>query len=159
MSDAKPKLKKPSFIARMKNRGREAKALGQVLVNEPKAFPSALLRLLRRSLRTIWDARGGGLYACGFVVTFVFLEIRMFVLDIFTADSVSGFFSDQVSEMLFKYLGESIQNTVQAFIWPVHVIDIQPPWGIGALIVMYFVFPVLIKDSLEKWLFDESADG
>jgi len=156
MNDAKPKPKKPSFTTRMKNRGREAKALGQVLADEPRSFPAALVGLFRRSLRTVWDARGGGLYACGFVLTFVYLEIRMFVLDIFAAESVGDFFTSQVSEMLFKYLGQSIENTVQAFIWPVHVIDIQPPWGVGVLVALYFVFPSFIKGPLEKWLFDDA---
>ena len=158
MSDAKPKLKKPSFVARMKNRGREAIALGHILVNEPKSFPAALLRLVRRSLRTVWDARGGGLYACGFVVTFVFLEIKMFVLDIFNAESVSGFFSDQASEMLFKYLGQSIENTVSAFIWPVFVIQLDGTWGIAILVGLYVLFPKFIKKPLEHWLFDDDAD-
>jgi hypothetical protein len=142
----------------MKNRGREAKALGQVLAEEPKSFPSALLRLIRRSLRTVWDARGGGLYACGFVLTFVYLEIRMFLLDIFAAESVGDFFTGQMSELLFKYVGQSIENTVQAFIWPVHVINIQPPWGVGVLAALYFTFPLFIKKPLEKWLFDDDAN-
>lgn len=141
----------------MKNRGREAKALGQVLADEPRSFPSALLRLIRRSLRTVWDARGGGLYACGFVLTFVYLEIRMFLVDIFAAESVGDYFTGQASELLFKYVGESIQNTVQAFIWPVHVIDIQPPWGMGVLIALYFLFPLYIKEPLERWLFEDDA--
>ncbi len=146
-------------MSRMKNRGREAKALGTVLAKEPKSFPAALLRLIKRSLRTVWDARGGGLYACGFVLTFVYLEIRMFILDIFAAESVGDFFTSQFSEMLFKYLGQSIANTVQAFIWPVHAIDIQPPWGIGALVALYFVFPMFVKERLEKWLFEDTVEN
>jgi len=146
-------------MTRMKNRGREAKALGQILADEPKLFPAALLRLIRRSLRTVWDARGGGLYACGFVITFVYLEIRMFILDIFQAESVGDFFASQVSEMFFKYLGQSIENTVQAFIWPVHVIDMQPPWGLGVLAALYFLFPKFIKAPLERWLFDDADEG
>jgi len=143
----------------MKNRGREAKALGTVLANEPKLFPAALLRLIRRSLRTIWDARGGGLYACGFVITFVFLEIRMFVLDIFQAESVGDFFTSQVSEMLFKYLGQSIENTISAFMWPVYIIEINPAWGLGILAGLYFLFPMFVKAPLERWLFDDAAEG
>ncbi len=159
MSDAKSKRKKPSFTTRMKNRGREAKALGQVLADEPKSFPSALLRLVRRSLRTVWDARGGGLYACGFVLTFIYLEIRMFFVDIFAAESVGDFFTGQLSELLFKYVGQSIENTVHAFIWPVHVIRFQSPWGLGVLAALYLLFPVFIKEPLEEWLFEDAVEN
>lgn len=146
-------------MTRMKNRGREAKALGRVLSNEPRSFPSALLGLVRRSLRTVWDARGGGLYACGFVVTFVFLEIKMFVSDIFTADSVSGFFTEQASGMLFKYMGESIENTISAFMWPVYIIEINAVWGGGILAAMFVLFPRFIKEPLERWLFHDEVES
>jgi len=143
----------------MVNRGREAKALGNVLANEPKSFPSALLKLIKRSLRTVWDARGGGLYACGFVITFILLEIKMFVLDIFAAESVSSFFTGQASELLFKYIGQSLQNTISAFMWPVYVIEIQPPWGLGVLVGMFILFPMFLKEPLERWLFHDAEEG
>ncbi|MGI9203440.1 MAG: hypothetical protein ACR2Q3_05500 [Woeseiaceae bacterium] len=155
MSDAKSKKKKPSFFARMANRGRELKALGQVLANDPRSFPAGLLKLIKRSLRTVWDARGGGLYACGFLVTFVFLEIRMFFVDIYEAESVSGYFSSQMSELLFKYIGESFQNTISAFMWPVYVVEINPTWGAIILAGLFIVFPKFIKGPLEGWLFDD----
>lgn len=159
MSDAKPeKKKKPSFLSRMANRGRELKSLGKVLADEPRSFPSELLKLIKRSLRTVWDARGGGLYACGFVVTFVYLEVRMFFLDIFAAESVSGFFAEQASELVFKYIGQSLQNTISAFMWPVRVIEIQPPWGVGILVGMFVLFSAVIKKPLEGWLFNDAEE-
>lgn len=155
MSDAKKKnkKKKDSFAVRMKRRGREFMSLGRILVNEPKRFPRALLNVLRRSFRTVWDARGGGLYACGYVLTFLWLEIRMLVEDILSAESISGFFGEQVFEMFFRFLGESLQNMIAAFMWPVFVIQISPPWGLGILVTMFVVFPRWIKQPLEHWLF------
>lgn len=142
----------------MANRGRELKALGQVLVNDPRSFPADLLKLIKRSLRTIWDARGGGLYACGFIVTFVYLEIRMFFVDIYEAESVSGYFSSQATELLFKYIGESFQNTISAFMWPVHIIELDSTWGVLILAALFVVFPKFFKEPLERWLFhDEGA--
>ncbi len=155
MSDAKAKKKKPSFLARMANRGREAKALGKVLADDPRSFPSEVLKLIRHSLRAVWDARGGGLYACGFVITFVFLEIRMFVVEIVTAESVGSYFSGQVSELLFKYIGESFQNTISAFIWPVYIIEMNPAWGAAILAAMFVLFPRFLKEPLERWLFHD----
>jgi hypothetical protein len=159
MSDAKPKKSKPSFLQRMANRGREAKALGKVLANEPRTFPRELLKLIKRSLRTIWDARGGGLYACGFLVTFVFLEIRMFFVDIYEADSVSGYFSSQMSDILFKYIGESFQNTISAFIWPVYIVELNPAWGGAILAAMFILFPRTLKRPLERWLFNDAENA
>ena len=159
MSDAKSKKrKKPPFLTRMANRGRELKSLGKVLADEPRSFPSELLKLIKRSLRTVWDARGGGLYACGFVVTFVYLEIRMVILDIFAAESVSGFFTEQASELVFKYIGQSLQNTISAFMWPVYVIEFQSPWGVGILVAMFVLFPMFVKEPLEHWLFHDDPE-
>lgn len=163
MPDAKKKnknkKKKDSFAVRMKRRGREFKNLGQTLASEPKAFPGALLKVLRRSLRTVWDARGGGLYACGYVLTFIWLEIWMFVDDILSAESISAFFGEQIFEIFFRYLGESLQNMIAAFMWPVYIIEISPTWGVGFLVAFYFIFTRLIKKPLEAWLFhDDDAE-
>ena len=159
MPGAKKKPKKDSFVVRMKKRGREFKNLGQILASEPKRFPRALLNVIRRSIRTLWDARGGGCYAFGFVVTFVWLEIRMILDDIFEATSIGDFFGEQLLEMLFRYIGESFQNTIKAFIWPVYVIEVSPTWGVGILVGSYFVFTRLIKKPLEAWLFHDNESG
>jgi hypothetical protein len=155
MSDAKEKRKKDSFVVRMRRRGREIKNLGQILANEPGRFPSALLNVFRRAFRTVWDARGGGLYACGYVLTFVWLELKMFVDDILSAESISGYFGEQIFEIFFRYLGESLRNMISAFMWPVQVIEISPPWGIGILVGMFVVFARWIKEPLANWLFHE----
>jgi hypothetical protein len=157
MPDAKRKPKKDSFVVRMKRRGREFMSLGQILANEPKKFPRALLHVIRRSFRTVWDARGGGLYACGYVLTFIWLEISMFVSDILSAESISGFFGEQIFELLFRYVGESLQNMIAAFMWPLFVIRISPPWGLGAFVIISLVFGRWIKQPLEHWLFHDDA--
>jgi hypothetical protein len=149
---ARKRAAKPSFSQRMKNRGAEAMNLGNTLVREPRAFPHVALDMARKSFRTIWKARGGGFYACGFVITFVFLEIRMFVNEIVGAESVGEFFSEQIFEMLFKFLGESIQNTVYAFIWPVRFFEYRQPWGLLTLGVMYLVFAYILKKPMERTL-------
>lgn len=152
---ARLKANKPSFSVRMQNRGRELLGLGEILLQRPKEFPRALLDLLRRSFRTVWDVRGGGLYACGFAVTFVWLEVSMFVADIVAAEGIGDLFGDGIVGMIVGYFVESITNTVQALIWPVHIIDMAPPYGIIALGILYFVFPRYLKAPLEQWLFDD----
>ena len=83
----------------------------------------------------------------------------MFVGDILSAESIGALFGEQIFEMLFRFLGESLQNMIQAFMWPVFVIQISDKWGIAILVVMYLVFNKLIKARLERWLFhdDEPA--
>ena len=139
----------------MANRGREFVALGKVLVNEPRNFPSSVLTLLRKSLRTVWDARGGGLYACGFVITFVWLEISLFLSEIAESSGIGDFFGEQLIELLLRFTFESLGNTIQAFIWPVRVIEIAPPWGAIVLGLMFFIFPRYLKHRLERILFDD----
>ncbi len=155
MPDAKKKRKKDSFVVRMKRRGREVKSLGQTLLNEPKRFPRALLNVIRRSLRTVWDARGGGMYACGFVVTFVYLEVTTLVSEILSSNGVVEFFTEQLLEIVFRFVGESLGNMIQAFIWPVEIITYSPPWGIAILAAMYLLFTYLIKEPLAQWLFHD----
>jgi hypothetical protein len=154
MPDARKKRKKESFMDRMRRRSRETVDLTGTLVHEPRSFPRKLLAAVRRSLRIVWHTRGGGFYATGFVLTFAWLELRMLVNDIVEAESVSDFFGEQLFEMLFRYLGESFQNTIQAIIWPVHVITISE-YGIFLLIAVYLAFTYGLQARIERWLFDD----
>lgn len=157
MPDAAKKPKKDSFAVRMKKRGREFANLGQILAHEPKQFPAALLRLVRKSSRAIWDLRGGGLYACGYLVTFVWLEITTFIGEIVEAESIAAFFGAQIFEMIFRFLGESLKNMVVAFMWPVFVVSFAPPWGAIALGLAFASFDRLFRKRIEKWLFHDAA--
>jgi hypothetical protein len=139
----------------MAARGREAQRLGLTLRDEPKALPGEILELVRRAVRRLWDARGGGFYACGFVVTFVWLEISMLLEDVVEAEGVADFLTEQVWEMLFRYFSESFVNGFLALIWPVYVIEFRPPWGFALLLGLYLVFAGFLKAPLEAWLFDD----
>lgn len=152
----KKKEKKPSMRQRFAARGREARRLGRVARDEPSSLPSEFLRLLKRWFRRVWDARGGGLYACGFVLVFLYLEVKMFFVDIFEAESVGGYFTEQAMEIVFKYVGESFANTIAAFLWPVTLLQFRPPVGLILLIAMFAAFPKFLKRPLERWLFDEA---
>ena len=141
----------------MAARGREAQRLGLTLRDEPKALPGEILELVRRAVRRLWDARGGGFYACGFVVTFLWLEITMLMEDVVEAEGVGDFLTEQLWEMLFRYFSESFVNGFLALIWPVYVIEFRPPWGFALLLGMYLVFAGLLKAPLEGWLFDDET--
>ena len=100
-------------------------------------------------------ARGGGLYACGFVLTFLWLEVSTLADEIADADSVSSFFTEQLFEFVLRFSVQSIQNTVQAFLWPVPIIQWSPLWGGAILGATYLLFSRFIKGPLTAWLFGD----
>jgi hypothetical protein len=146
---------KPSYIKKLGNRAKVVGSLSETLVREPKAFPKKTAHAMRPWFRKVWKARGGGLYACGFVVTFVYLEVTMLVGEILSSNGVVEFFTEQLLEIVFRFVGESLRNMIQAFIWPVEIITYSPPWGIAMLAAMYLFFTYLIKEPLEQWLFHD----
>lgn len=141
----------------MTDRARESADLGRVLMTEPRSFPAALSIVIRRWIRKVWDARGGGLYACGFVVAFVWLEFTTLVDEFSASAGMAGFFSGQLIQFLLRFTVDSIINTVNALIWPVRVIGFSPPWGFVILGVMYVVFTYVLKGPLERWLFHDAG--
>ena len=43
--------------------------------------------ILKRWLRSLWNARGGGLYACGYLVTFLWLEVKTIAGELLASES------------------------------------------------------------------------
>jgi len=154
-ADEKRQPDKPSYIKKLGNRAKVVGSLSETLVKEPKAFPKKTAHAMRPWFRRVWKARGGGLYACGFVLTFVYLEASMLIGEIMAATGFVDFFTEQLVELPLRFLGESFKNMIQAFIWPVEIITYSPPWGIAILAAMYLLFTYLIKEPLEQWLFDD----
>ncbi len=146
---------KPSRFQKMGNRVRNVGLLGHTLVKEPKAFPGKTAKTLRPWFRKVWKARGGGLYACGFVVTFVYLEATTIIGEILASKGIVEFFTEQLVELPLRFLGESFKNMIQAFLWPLPVAEFSPPWGIAILVAMYLFFTRFVKEPLEQWLFHD----
>lgn len=146
-----------SFVQRIRNEINEMLALGRVLVHEPRSFPHALFRTIKHSMRTIWRARGGGYYACGFVVCFFWLEIKSLVTGIAGSDSALGFVGQEIVEILFHFISDSFVNSILSFIWPAFLIQWSPTWGAVVLVAFWFLFSRVIKEPLTNWLFDDEA--
>lgn len=146
---------KPSYFRRLGDRAKVVGSLSETLVREPKAFPHKTAHAIRPWFRKIWNARGGGLYACGFVVTFLYLEVSTLIAEILAANGIVAFFTEQLFELLFRFLGESLKNMVLAFMWPVPLVQYSPPWGIAILVAMYLLFRYIIKEPLTQWLFKD----
>lgn len=138
----------------MASRLRELTGLVKILTQSPREFPAAVGKLLQHFVRNIWDLRGGGLYACGFIVALAWLEIKMLVQDIMSFSGFGDFFAGQIIQLVFRFALDSMLNTLQAFLWPVAIVGIYPPWGLVMLAALYVIFPRVLKPPLERWLFD-----
>lgn len=142
----------------MANRLRELRGLAEILTKQPGKFPSAIFGLFKNFARNIWDLRGGGLYACGFIITLAWLEITMLIEDVISFSGFGNIHVGQIFKFIIGLLLESVLLTLKALIWPIYVLEISPLWGGIVLLALYFVFPGLIKPPLESWLFDGERD-
>lgn len=152
----KEKKGRRSLIRGTRERLTTVYGLGRTLVEEPRSFPSQLKAEFLKWTRATWNARGGGFYACGFVVTFVFLEIKLLVTELFT-DSAAGFIVAQALQLVLRFTVDSLVNTLLALIWPALVLQLSPVWGLAGLIAGYFIFKRFIKQPLTRLLFDDAG--
>jgi len=99
----------------------------------------------------VWDVRGGGLYACGFAATFLWLEAGSFIEDF---KQIHLLFDGEVIGFILNFIIDSFQNTIAAFIWPLEIIELAPPFGAIGLGLAFWLFPTYVKKHIETWLFD-----
>jgi len=110
----------------------------------------------RRWFRKVWKLRGGGLYACGFAISFVILEIGSLADDVL---GIGAVFSGQAIEFAISFIIDSFKNTLASFMWPVYVVQLAPPWGAIGLGVAFFGFSSYLKKPIESWLFADVPEG
>jgi len=111
---------------------------------------------LRTWFRKVWAVRGGGLYACGFAVTFIVLEVGSIADDI---AGVGNLFNGQIFNYLLGFIVDSLKNTLAAFMWPVKIVSFVPPWGAIGLGLAFVIFPKYLKRPMERWLFGEEPNN
>lgn len=150
---------KKSYRDRIVSRAQGFATLGHDLATKPKSAPQILLRAMKRSAHSLWLARGGGFYAAGFVVSFIWLEVSMLFGDVMQATSIGAFFGGQILELLMRFTVESLKITVLAFLWPLAVAQLSPPWGIAILLLAYVIFTRFLKEWLGNWLFEGDEPG
>jgi hypothetical protein len=127
--------------------------LGRTLVEEPRSFPRQLKLHLLKWARATWNARGGGFYACGFVVTFLFLEVKLLVTELFTSPGAADFLIEQAFQLILRFTVDSLVNTLLALIWPAMILSVSPVNGLLFLGVGYLVFLRFLKKPLTRVLF------
>jgi len=122
--------------------------------SQSSTSPKTELPWYRRWLAKIWHTRGGGLYACGYLITFVYLEARTILSELFEAEGIVDFLTNQLFELIFRFLGESLMNMVAAFMWPVEIVQFWPPFGAIGLGMAFLVFDKVLRGPIEQWLAD-----
>ena len=110
----------------------------------------------RRWFRKVWKLRGGGLYACGFAISFVILEIGSLADDVL---GIGAIFSGQAIDFAVNFIIDSFKNTLASFMWPVYVVQLAPPKGAIGLGLAFFGFSSYLKKPIEGWLFADVPDG
>lgn len=105
----------------------------------------------RAWFRKVWEVRGGGLYACGFAVTFIILEAGSLSDDVL---GIGALFNGQAISFVIGFIIDSLMNTFYALIWPVYIVQWKMPVGAIALGVAFWLFPTYVKPHIEGWLFD-----
>ena len=101
-------------------------------------------------LRKVWLVRGGGLYAFGFIATFVLLELQSLADDVL---GIGSLFDGRAVEFVIQFFIDSLSNTFRSFVWPVFVLQIAPPFGAIALGLGFVWFARVLKQPIEAWLF------
>ena len=92
------------------------------------------------------------MYACGFAVTFIILEVGSVVDDF---KEVSLLAEGRVLAFIINFIVDSFMNTVGAFMWPVNIVQFANPWGAIGLGVAFVLFPKYLKKPIERWLFSD----
>jgi hypothetical protein len=109
----------------------------------------------RRWFRKVWKLRGGGLYACGFAITFVILEIGSLADDVV---GIGAVFNGQAFAFAINFITDSLMNTMYSFMWPVYVVQLAPPWGAIGLGLAFFGFASYLKKPIEGWMFADAPE-
>jgi hypothetical protein len=104
--------------------------------------------------RKVWKLRGGGLYACGFAIAFIVLEVGALADDVL---GLGAIFNGQAIEFVIDFIIDSFTNTIRALMWPAYVVMWAPPWGALALGAAFMGFTSFLKKPIEGWLFDDDA--
>ena len=112
----------------------------------------------RRWLAKIWLTYGGGLYAVGYAVTFLYLEARTLLDEIASSSGVVDFVASHLFELIFRFAFDSIGNMVQAFIWFLPVLEYRSPLGIILLAIGFYVFDIYLRKPVGDWLLREDSE-
>lgn len=123
-----------------------------------RAARAAKLPWHRRWLAKVWLTYGGGLYAVGYALTFLYLETQSILEEVLESSGVWDFLRSHLIEFIFRFAVDSIMNMVQAFIWFLPWLSYRSPLGLILLGIGFFVFDIYLREPVGRWLLREDND-
>ena len=141
--------------ASLTERARELGRRGREELTRKGGLPDSAHGSFRRWFRKVWELRGGGAYAVGFALTFLYLEITdilfddipsLFAMQVISVESILGF--------VISFIIDTLMNTLYAFMWPALLLGWGEAYGLIALIGIFVLFPRFLKRPIEHWLFE-----
>lgn len=128
------------------------RSISRLIGDGARVLPEKSHGWFRDWFRKVWKVRGGGLYALGFALSFVYFEVGSLGDDIL---GIGGLFNGQAVDFVVQFFIDSFKNTLKAFVWPVYAVQLAPPWGAIGLGVAFVVFTKFLKAPIERWLFPD----
>lgn len=132
------------------------RTVSQLIGDGARVLPEKSHGWFRDWFRKVWKIRGGGLYALGFAISFIYFEIGSLGDDLL---GIGSLFNGQALDFIIDFMIDSFTNTIKAFMWPVYVVRLAPPWGAIGLGLAFIGFTQFLKSPIEKWLFGDEPDA
>jgi len=111
--------------------------------------------MLRTGLISLFQSRGGGLYALGYVVTFVVLEVleipEMFA-DLGGLFAGEGTWPGAVIALVADFFVDTLRNMIYAFVWPGLFLGLLGPIGVVLLAVGFGTYNTLLRPIVERFV-------
>ena len=146
-----------SFGRRVGENLRAAGEAGRDAVTRPGGIPDKAHGWFRSWFRKVWEVRGGGLYAVGFALAFLFFEIREAIVeDIPQLVAMNNVLSSELIGFGIQFVIDTMINFVRALLWPAYIVALWPPAGAIALVAAFILFPRYLKKPVERWLFQDT---
>ena len=153
----KEKKQKKPYGRRLGEGLRAVGDVGRETIVDPKGVPTRAHSAFRRWFKKVWDVRGGGLYACGFALSFLYFEISEFVTeDVGELAAMNNILSAELFGFIINFIVDTMLNTVKALMWPVYFVQLWPPYGAIGLGLAFYIFPKYLKKPIERWLTGDS---
>lgn len=163
MTRAKKKKDSPPKKPLGRRFGEGLRATGEFsrdAIQRPGSLPNKAHGAFRGWFRKVWNTRGGGLYAVGFAVAFMYFETKeVFFEDIPQFVAMNSFFSSEIIDFGINFIIDTMANFVRALMWPAYIVTLWPPAGAIALGLAFYLFPRFLKPPIERWLFHDQGEN
>lgn len=112
--------------------------------------PSLLPGHLRRGLLSMWIAKGAGYYGLGWLIAYIYLEVRLLTGEVSEATGVLEFIRGQLLEYVLRLGIMSFVNVWLAFLWPTALLEWFGAWGLVWLVLGYAAFEYGLRPLVER---------